>query len=201
MTGQWDEELLREHLNAIDVSRILQIPINTHGFDDFISWHYTKHGRYTVWSGYHLQWNSQFGPSGGQLAAPDGSATNPVWKVIWKLKAQSKVKNFIWRTLHGILPLKCILANRHIGTTGQCPICNQGPEDIMHLLFTCHTAKTLWQELSLSTLIEHAIQVDRAGSAVLEHILTLQENIMPGLDMGLKEVVVITCWYLWWMRR
>ena len=24
---------------------------------------------------------------------------------------------------------------------------------------------------------------------------------MPGLDVGLKEVTVITYWYLWWMRR
>ena len=48
ITGHWDENLLSEHLYDVDVFRILQIPINTHGFEDFISWHYTKHGRYSV---------------------------------------------------------------------------------------------------------------------------------------------------------
>jgi hypothetical protein len=44
ITGQWDEVLLNDLFNPIDVTRILQIPISTHGFEDFISWHFTKHG-------------------------------------------------------------------------------------------------------------------------------------------------------------
>jgi hypothetical protein len=67
ITGQWDEGLLNDLFNPIDVTRILQIPISTHGFQDFISWHFTKHGQYTIRSGYHLQWHHQFGPSTGQL--------------------------------------------------------------------------------------------------------------------------------------
>jgi hypothetical protein len=59
------------------------------------------------------------------LALPSGSANNPVWKILWCLKLPSKVKIFIWHSLHGIVPLKCILANRHIGTSGACPICSQ----------------------------------------------------------------------------
>jgi hypothetical protein len=93
----------------------LQIPINNRGFDDYIAWGLTKHGQYTVRSGYHAQWTHHFGDSANLLALPGSSAVNPVWKVLWKLKIPSKIKIFIWRALHGILPLKCILANRHIG--------------------------------------------------------------------------------------
>jgi hypothetical protein len=37
MMGQWDEELLDSLFNIVDTQRILQIPLNSHGFDDFIA--------------------------------------------------------------------------------------------------------------------------------------------------------------------
>jgi hypothetical protein len=62
---------------TVDVNRILQIPLNSQGFDDFIAWSCTKHGGYTVMrSGYHLQWQNQFGAFAGQLALPGSSGTN-----------------------------------------------------------------------------------------------------------------------------
>ena len=78
MTGAWDEELLNELVNPVDVGRILQIPVNNQGFEDFIAWAYTTHGRYAVRSGYHIQWKHQFGVSAGQLTIPGGSVHNPV---------------------------------------------------------------------------------------------------------------------------
>jgi hypothetical protein len=53
-TSSWDEDLIRSIFCTVDDKRIMQIPLNTNGFGDFISWKYTKHGRYTVRSGYHL---------------------------------------------------------------------------------------------------------------------------------------------------
>jgi hypothetical protein len=126
ITEQWDEEILQSLMSPVDMYRIMQIPLHNRGFDDFIAWSYTKRGRYTVRSGYHLQWRHQFGASAGQLALPGSSALNPVWKILWQLKILSKVKIFIWRALHGILPLKSILANRHVGNNGGCPICQVG---------------------------------------------------------------------------
>jgi hypothetical protein len=60
-TGSWDLQLLNEIFLSVDVGRIIQIPINIQGFDDFIAWSFTRHGRYTVRSGYHLQWRHNFG--------------------------------------------------------------------------------------------------------------------------------------------
>jgi hypothetical protein len=53
--GLWDVQLLGNLFNNVDIGRILQIPLNDHGFEDFISWSMTSHGRYTVRSGYYLQ--------------------------------------------------------------------------------------------------------------------------------------------------
>jgi hypothetical protein len=80
VTGTWDSELLQELFSPIDVQCILEIPLNNHGFEGFIVWHYNKNGRYSVRSGYHLQWNHAFGGRAGQLALPSSSATNPAYK-------------------------------------------------------------------------------------------------------------------------
>jgi hypothetical protein len=118
------------------------------------------------------------------------------------MKIPSKFKIFIWRALHGILPLKSILYNQHIGTTGGCPICNQGPEDNNHLLFQCEAAQNLWQSLGLSDIVNEAVQVDRSGSAVLEELLRRQGNSFKEFsNIGLKEVISVSSWYLWWIRR
>jgi hypothetical protein len=62
VTETWDTQLLSELLNDVDVGRVLQIPLNNRGFDDFIAWGFTKHGKYSVRSAYYLQWKHEFGP-------------------------------------------------------------------------------------------------------------------------------------------
>jgi hypothetical protein len=202
ITEQWDEEILQSLMSPVDVYRIMQIPLHNRGFDDFIAWSYTKHGRYTVRSGYHLQWRHEFGASAGQLTLPGSSALNPIWKTFWQLKIASKVKIFLWRALHGILPLKSILANRHVGNTGGCPICQLGPKDIMHLVFQCSAAWEMWISLGIHEIIDDFMPVDRSGSAVLEAILRSNMRVMSGFDnLGLKEVVAVIAWYIWWVWR
>jgi ribonuclease HI len=104
-------------------------------------------------------------------------------------------------SFNGILPLKSILVNRHIGTSGECPICQLGPEDIKHLLFLCPVATDLWRALGISEIINEALVVDRAGSAVLESLLSGQDKKFPNFDMGLGETIAVACWYMWWIRR
>jgi hypothetical protein len=134
MTGNWDLQLLMNLFNSADVERISRIPLNS-GFDDFIAWGATSYGRYTVKSAYYLQWKHQFGRWAQQLSLPGSSAQNPVWSSIWKLELPAKIKIFAYRSLHGIIPLKCVLANRHIGVSRECPICQLDAEDVRHLLF------------------------------------------------------------------
>jgi hypothetical protein len=92
ITGQWDLDILNSLFNSLDVARIMSIPINTQGFDDFIAWKAIKNGKYSVRSGYYLQWRHQFGPTASQFARPGSSAVNPIWKLLWQMKIPSKVK-------------------------------------------------------------------------------------------------------------
>jgi hypothetical protein len=125
---------------------------------------------------------------------------NPVWKNLRGLKIPSKVKKFHWCALHDVIPLKSILANRHIGTSGQCPICMQGPEDIKNLLFQCDTASKIWMSLELSEAINDAMISDRAGSTIREHLLRSDGSMPRFNSIGVREVIRTTRWYLWWIR-
>jgi hypothetical protein len=113
-TGYWDLDLLSSLFMDVDVGRILEIPLHNQGFDDFIAWNFNKNGHYSVRSGYYLQWRHTFGARANQLSLPRSSTLKPVWKQIWQLKLPGKIKIFTWHALHGILPLKLILVNRHI---------------------------------------------------------------------------------------
>jgi hypothetical protein len=106
-TGSWDVNLVEELFNSVDAGRILQIPINSQDFDDFVAWGANSHGRYSVKSGYYLQWKHRFGPRAGQLALPRSSILNLMLKILWKLKILSNVKIFIWRRYTEFYPQVC----------------------------------------------------------------------------------------------
>ena len=64
-----------------------------------------------------------------------------------------------------------ILANRHIGLSGECPICHQAAEDVKHIFFECQPAIALWSRLGMLNHISAKSQYERSGSVVLEELL------------------------------
>jgi hypothetical protein len=50
-------------------------------------------------------------------------------------------------------------------------------------------------------VIEEALVVDKARSAVLEFLLSGHDQKFPNFDMGLAETIAVACWYMWWIRR
>ena len=125
------------------------------------------------------------------------SNANPVWSKIWKLSCPAKVRIFMWRTLHGTLPCRVTLANRHVKVPPICPTCSNGLEDTKHVLFLCQKAKKVWDNLGLYEVINRACVVDRAGEAVLEFLLLMREEEISVLGLqNTRELIVITAWYL-----
>jgi hypothetical protein len=60
ISGNWDQDLITYIFNPRDVSRILQIPLNHNAFEDFIAWHGTKSGIFSVRSAYYIEWRHRF---------------------------------------------------------------------------------------------------------------------------------------------
>jgi ribonuclease HI len=197
--GQWDLDLIESIFWPIDVQRILQIPL-TPDREDFVAWHFNKIGLFTVRSAYYRQWDYQFGRHDRNQNIAQ-SASNPVWNKLWSLEIPSKIKIFGWRVLHGMIPCRGVLANRHIGNQGGCPICMGGCEDIKHMLFTCARAEEIWKCLGISNQVHEMLHLDRSGSVVVQDIILRGGHLASLEDIGFAELVLTAGWYIWWERR
>lgn len=124
----------------VDANAVLQIPLARFDLEDFVAWRLTKTGCFTVRSAYHLTWECQFGSRGSTTADQNMVLGNYIWAGLWELKVPAKIKIFLWKALHGAIPCRAVLANRHFKVSGQCPMCNAGMEDIRHMLFLCPRA-------------------------------------------------------------
>jgi hypothetical protein len=176
----------------------MQIPIRS-GREDLEASHYNRSGMFSVKSAYHCPWEYKFGARSIQVPASTASR-NWLWKCLWKLKTPTKIKIFGWRAIKGLLPCRAILANRHIGDSGGCLVCQAGAKDIKHMIFTCERARQVWRSLRIKEKIQRLIITDRSGSVILEEILTRDDQIQ-NLEVGFAELVIIAAWYIWWERR
>ena len=200
--GVWDQELIQSNFHPIDAARILEIPVNLDAFEDFLGWQGNRTGRFSVRSAYHIEWRHQFNGVTCRSLIQGTSLNNPIWKILWKLKAPAKVKIFCWRVMHGTLPLKNILFSRHIGTSGTCLVCNLELEDIIHMVFKCPEAMIIWRGLGLENVINNEIRDDRSGSVVLQEILKSTPTSVPGYErIRIHDTVAVAAWYIWWLRR
>ena len=99
-TGQWDEDLIRQVFSPVDANRILRIHLNVEVVEDFVAWHHTRSGTFSVRSAYHVEFENQFGRHFNRNS--QGSANDhEVWKELWKLRLPGKVKHFGWKVLKG----------------------------------------------------------------------------------------------------
>lgn len=95
--------------------------------------------------------------SGYQLAMSDGvegieeykGGNSKFFKALWNLKIQNKIKIFIWKALHVILPTRFHLASRGVSTALMCPLCSEFPEHSFHPLWLCSCIKSVWTQSSL----------------------------------------------------
>ena len=68
------------------------------------------------------------------------------WRTLWSLHIPSKVKIFIWRVWHNILPVQTSLQRRGIVTPTLCTRCNEEPENLLHALLHCPAAMEVWMQ-------------------------------------------------------
>ena len=128
-----------------------------------------------------------------------GIGDEKVWEKLWQLQIPSKIKIFGRRVLHGDLPCKGILANRHIENSSSCPACHDDCEDIKHLLFTCSRAKEIWQRLGVWRKLERVLESDRSGSVLVADLIKISRPLEKLNSVGLAELILTGGW--WWERR
>ncbi|KAK3210788.1 hypothetical protein Dsin_015494 [Dipteronia sinensis] len=138
----WDVGLVKRIFWEDDVNAILSIPLGRGRARDSLQWHFDQKGSYSVKSGYWVgvSLSSVSGPSNSSSFS---DASIAWWKSLWKLQIPSKIKVFVWKACHNMLPSFEVLARRKILVDRRCPMCKSKSESIIHGLWSCSYLKVL----------------------------------------------------------
>ncbi|KAL2933510.1 hypothetical protein RDABS01_016629 [Bienertia sinuspersici] len=95
--GQWKTEYMGNWMNQVEVQAIQKIPIPLTSTHDFWTWHYTKHGQYSVRSAYHVE----KGRSAPNVNNGNQQNERNLWSKLWNAKVPPKARHFGWKVIHG----------------------------------------------------------------------------------------------------
>nr|POF21494.1 putative ribonuclease h protein [Quercus suber] len=132
-TKKWDLNMLNGLFPPQEIELISSIPLCPNAVEDVVVWPFTPSGNYTVRSGTRFLTSDQ-APYQPVVTA---NSENDMWRLIWNLNVQSKVRNFLWRSCHNAIPVKQNLKRRHILNEDVCELCKLETESVVHALWGC----------------------------------------------------------------
>ncbi|KAK7856420.1 putative ribonuclease h protein [Quercus suber] len=128
-----------------------------------------------------------------QATTPQKVSTQPgdvVWKLIWNLNVQSKVRNFLWRTCQNALSVKQNLRRRHIINEDVCDLCKHETESVFHALWGCEQLSQVW-----GTLFSFSFRQTRTFSSIQEVLLYADK------EQKNPKLLASVMWTLWHRRN
>lgn len=176
-------DLINSTFWEVDRGRILAIPLGSIDMEDKVVWHYTKDGRFSVRSCYHLI---------TKLSSERGCETTSGmevvrWKDIWNLPVPPKIRMFIWRACVGILPYKAELFRSHLVDSPFCERCGIAVETVAHALMECRGLQEIWREEPFSLP-----QIDPHAS-----MWALFQLLKRSHSPDRFHVSLVLCWKIW----
>ena len=67
-----------------------------------------------------------------------------VWRICWTAKTIPRVKFFIWRLIHEIIPIGSILQRRGLEADHCCKVCGHPGDTLRHDFLDCNLSKVVW---------------------------------------------------------
>ncbi|KAM7272750.1 hypothetical protein ACFE04_027413 [Oxalis oulophora] len=110
------------------------------------------------------------------------------WQKLWGLSIPPKIKNFLWRVIHDVLPSKCRLAQKGVSLDPMCTFCPE-PEDTLHVLLLCDRARAVWSLWGLFDLVP------------LNSIHEMLLNVVQSVVSSKLEEFCFLLWMLWSSRN
>lgn len=153
-----------QHFDPEDAGKILKIPLPRTPKPDQMIQAYDKQCMYSVKSGYqvafHLKFTDQ--PSFSKARQTD-------WNGIWKLEIPEKLKIFMWRVAHDLLPTAGNLWKKKVLQDPWCQRCRKNRENIFHALIECKFSKRVWYPTNF--------KMDLDGLANQNMLMVMQELV------------------------
>jgi ribonuclease HI len=193
VTGEWDEQLIHDIFWPEDAAEILRITIDEQ-MEDWPAWHFDAKGLFLVKSAYKLAVqqrdnSTRQDASSSRKEASEMGQFN--WFKIWKLKVPNKVKMFMWRLAHNILPVRRNVARRGVMLDTIYPICKRLDEDCGHIFFKCKYVKQCWRFMNMEDVRSDLMKC-QSGIETINKIWELDKS---------KQLKVIVFLWRWWSVR
>ncbi|RYR00402.1 hypothetical protein Ahy_B07g088524 [Arachis hypogaea] len=107
-------------------------------------------GQYSVRSGYQAAKEEKDTREETMLGKASTSQNlKEIWERIWRLPVPKKVRMFLWKVVHEILPVNAKLHQRKSAPTPMCSICQEQEETIEYMLLLCPWTRAVWFGSSL----------------------------------------------------
>jgi hypothetical protein len=182
----WDLAKICDMFDNNTVRRIVQTPLYDSVHDDRLVWKLEHDGIYSVRSAYKhcviTAGNQERHGVAGQ------------WNQIWRAKIPPKVKNLIWRIGRDILPTRKKLNSRGVQCPVHCTVCDDGDEDIMHVLFVCPRSVQCWQRTGLWSHINARLVANNNATDTLF-------SLLQSLNHEQLEFFCVMVWSIWKRRN
>lgn len=117
------------------------------------------------------------------------------WRLIWGMKVPQKIRLFLWRCAHGILPTAGFLKDRGFQLNTECTRCKASLEDLTHLFWECPVAQRSW--LFFTDWMEIQISVQQTFNLDL----MLQQFKLKSRHAGGLVCLASLLWSLWLARN
>ncbi|KAL4379262.1 hypothetical protein GQ457_02G040270 [Hibiscus cannabinus] len=122
----------------------------------------------------------------------------PLWNLIRRLSVPQRIRTFLWLVCHGKLLSNQERVRRHLTMEDACVYCNDGLEDILHVLRDCVRARTVWMQV-----VSHNKLVQFHNLNLLDWLTSIlsqpQLFTTGGVDLSTRFAVI--CWILWTRRN
>ncbi|KAG7556816.1 Zinc knuckle CX2CX4HX4C [Arabidopsis suecica] len=191
-TRNWNWDRLKE-LFPLEEIEIISRQRPAVSQKDSFCWSKTRHGLYTVKSGYEL--SSRKVHHNLFKEAETEPSLSPLFMQVWKIQTAPKIKVFIWKALKGALAVEERLKTRGIFAKDGCLMCDEDTETVNHILFQCPLARQVW---ALSNI---PFPVHGFGNSIFTNINHLVQ--ISQVKTFPQDIRFVNPWILWilWKNR
>ncbi|GLU12062.1 hypothetical protein SLE2022_287710 [Rubroshorea leprosula] len=183
----WNRDLIQNTFSSYEAHLILSLPISWAQREDRWTWSLTRHGTYSVRSGYHCAMNMQ-----RDMGVPSSSNASFGGNKVWNLSIPGKIKFFIWSAYRNVLPTRDNLQRKHILVELECPVCGSDMESVAHCLLFCSVARAVWHGSPLS------LRVSEFPSSSFADFF---DAMCTELGKEQLELLCILSWRIWSSRN
>nr|XP_025616646.1 uncharacterized protein LOC112708946 [Arachis hypogaea] len=138
----WNKRKIESKFSQEICKEILSTPVSVMNKEDHLYWPWKEDGNYSIRTGYYVA--RRVGQNSKYENLSTSEDKREIWKEVWRMEVPQKIRMFLWKACHDILPIESNLYKRKMAPNPICQICLKSPETVEHALLLCDWARAAW---------------------------------------------------------